>query len=255
MGSEGQNRLAELFFGKDSIVSYGFEMGNWYGFIGFPGDYGLSSQYEIVEKDIDSRKCSYQLKVVMPKLLSEVTFNTEVTDDGYLRSFVKVVFLESGVVGDLVLHLQLNIAKDVNPSLNNVGLLDDLKYHYVDNPDRPIELFSGKDEKYIIRPTADGDCLNNGLRLMPYATRVNNRVIRYHSRLLAFGGTGNSLLIRSRGVFSCAKVIPWCPGISRWLYRRERKAPTFLPNTQLCAVRHVKRGDVVQLEHRIKKIS
>ena len=98
---------AERLFGSSQLVSYGIELGNWYGFVGMPGGYGLCSACEVTSYSSSEEITSITAKIVMPRMRVSLDYQSKL-EAGELATRVAVTFLEDGLLGDLVLHAQLS---------------------------------------------------------------------------------------------------------------------------------------------------
>ncbi len=243
---------AAAFFGAERLVSYGIELGNWYGFVGMPAGYGLCSACEVREYSSNEAQTQIQAHVVMPNMRVVLDYQSTVQDDELVTG-VDLRFLEDGLLGDLVLHAQLAGSPAGEGKINGEALLVPRRYHYQYENDEPHRLDVDHQFSCNIHCTAEGVDDFPSLQLVPYAARVDESRIRFHSRLLTLSGEGAELLLRTRGALSCFRLASDLRWFDSQLYRVERNSPRLLPNTQLCSAVRVPAGTTIRLQHRVTR--
>lgn len=233
---------------KWHVKTCGIELGNWYGFAGIPMGTGLASFVELYRMNGTDTDLQFESYVRMYRLDVRIVFSLRV-DQTAMTAEVTIESLADCVLGDAVLHLTFLPGKGV-PRFNGEILDQPDRYCYSFQRHSQLELYDDvrlKIETEMVDLTGRMD-----LELIPYAARLRDGRIRYHTRALCRGGETSSLLLRSRGALSCMQLGNCPVSMRRWLYRIERNAPRLFRNTQLCAVTAFPKGSKLRLWHHLE---
>lgn len=233
---------------KWRVKTCGVELGNWYGFAGIPMETGLASFAELSRMERTETDLRFEAHVRMYRLDVSIAYSLRV-DHAAMSAEVLIESLADSVLGDAVLHLTFSTANGA-PRFNGMNLEEPDRYCYSLERDSRLEL-SG-DFQMIIETEMDDLTGRMDLELIPYAARLRDGRVRYHTRALCRGGDASSLLLRTRGALSCMQLGRCPASMHRWLYRIERSAPRLFRNTQLCAVTAFPKGSRLRLRHRLE---
>lgn len=236
-----------VMFDPSRIDTCGIELGNWYGFAGIPMGTGLASFTELVRMVKSEREAKFEAKVRMFQLDAKIVYSLR-TEHNALTTEMTVESLSDGMLGDAVLHLTFASGAS-SPRFNGVSLKECGRYHYSTQKNSCLEL---SDVRLKIVTEMDADAARMDLDLVPYAARMADGRIRYHTRALCRGGENSSLILRTRGALSCVRLGKCPAAMQRWLYRVERNASRFLRNTQLCAAAVFPKNAKLRLWHRMQ---
>ena len=238
--------VALEFLNESGLRTYGFELGNWFGFCGVPMGTGLSSFHELLDWQPRGVSTRARWRILMHRLDVELSAEVRLrSDGGALETQAVVRARRDSLLGDLAIHAKFATA-------DRPVLLDGLE---LDRPRKYIHVrgsranFTVHGQNLDCRSSADG----GGLSLAPYACRISATEARFHTRLLARGGPGQRLIVTSRGALSCAEVGP-CPAwLDPFLYRVERRTPRWLCNSQFCSAMSLRTGESVRLSQVIER--
>ena len=227
------------------LVRYGIEFGNWYGFIGIPLNYGLGSFVNIEHLIEDDNEFCVTARIKMPCMHVRIKYYTRRVDGGISSDF-DIHAIDDSLIGDIVIHSVFE-HKDENLKFNNHHLKTLNKYIYSKSEKNSLHI----GEKIININMELQGCSDVDLDSMPYAAKLENNRVRYHSRALSMGGDKSYALLRSRGSASCFNLGRYRSYYNRYLYRVERTAPKFLPNSQICSVTKLESGQKISLKHEV----
>jgi len=245
---DAQDQVARTFLKEHEVVTYGLEMGNWYGFAGIPMSTGIASFVEVVDCSQEPGRMMFEARVLMPHLDAHIRYASRLHDD-VLSTELTITSNTDSLLGDAVLHMTLRPRNDIR-RFNGRALDTPGCYVYSSGEIGTVE--TGCNKKLRISASLKHDSSDMDIRLVPYAAWLPDGRLRYHTRALCLGGANSYLVMRSKGAINCWRLGRYGSFPGKWLYRNERKAPKFFPNTQFCAVTRFPKGEQLTLCHRIE---
>lgn len=233
-------------FGDLNLSTFGFEIGNWYGFSGVPMNTGIASFSEVIAYGETPGNANMTALVKMKKLYAQLQLEVSYSANGFIVE-LRATSLADSVLGDLVIHYGFSqIDKNVifgNECVNSVN-----KYQRSRSGNYTLTL----SEKKLVANSEVEMPAGMDMNITPYTTLTAGGGIRHHMRLLCEGGENSHILLRTRGAMSCIQICKSNSILASQLYRREKKAPRIFPNTQLCGVTPFNRGDAIRIKQIFK---
>lgn len=233
-------------FGDINLSTFGFEIGNWYGFSGVPMNTGIASFAEVIAYDETPGNANMTALVKMKKLYAQLQLEVSYSTNGFTAELLATSLVDS-VLGDLVIHYGFSPVNS-NVIFENKYVTGVNKYQRSQTGDYSLALGGKK----LVANSEVEIPVGMDMSITPYTTLTTGGKVRHHMRLLCEGGENSCILLRTRGAMSCMQICKSNDILASLLYRKEKKAPRILPNTQLCGVTPFHRGDAIRIKQTFK---
>lgn len=223
------------------IATYGLELGNWTGFHGLLLSSGIASfaEVEILANDDPDQHFGFRARVLQRGLDLAVDYRSERIGDAGIQTKVIVEARRDSWLGDVAIHASFRDASGLG-RLDGRPLSEPGLYVRAADPLRPRLALANRPFEVESRLSDDMPC---DQELVPYAVRLGDGRVRFHTRCQCFGGPRSRLVLRGRSALGAWMPGLACPAWARpWLYRKELRRPRLFPNFQLCAVTRLSAG-------------